>query len=390
MRNITIKLIRYFDPNINLYSFNEREEIIILGITSIIMCLFQALYTFSLGLKIDCLILLFFSILITINLFLYKYNIISFKTYCHLYMLNLVIGLNAVNFDAGMISSPSMIWLAIVPICAIIHTGIFWGTIWSINSVVLSITLHLLFQNNIIFFNEFNYQQTIKVSQSNLFTAPLLFFVTFLYYFKKNQNTLAFNQPLVEIGQSTSFIMHEFSKPINRLMNSDQINQEDVRSIIDLYSLAKILSNQNKSNNLSIETIKIDDLIYKILNKYQSFILEKSIQIFFSPSGIEIKTSFLLLEIVIDNLIRNAIENKTDDNTTYIIYIQCSNKNITITNTSSKNNFNSSQPIFGNSTKIGHMGVGLYIVHKIINQLGYKFSIEFNKMQSTTNASIDF
>lgn len=210
-----------------------------------------------------------------------------------------------------------------------------------------------------------------------------------MYFYNKNKNTISENQPLVEIGQSTSFILHEISKPIKRIEKNP--NKEDIEQIISFYNLANVLS--IKVNNLKLDDVHIINVVNSIILKYSDALSTFNIQIVQNATdrNIILKSNCKLLEILIDNLIKNAIENNIQNNSSDDIYINISENELCIQNTL----FNSDIEIEdmlrpGFSTKNGNMGMGLMIISNICNNLNHKLEININKKEKKLSFKIIF
>lgn len=221
--------------------------------------------------------------------------------------------------------------------------------------------------------------QVVFTYRAGLYYDPICLLVLsilailFLYLFKYriiSLETLSFNKPLVELGASTSFLLHEVSKPLSRL-NAKEKNSNDLNSVIELVNMAKTLSSGDAiSSELEIN---LKEIITEVLSKYSDELAYFKVQVLLTNLNVKVKSNYKLLFIIIDNLIRNAIENFEENFVDYKIAIEYENNILLISNDINESNLNFKVEL-GNSSKKGHMGVGLFLVSKLASSLNIKFN----------------
>ena len=184
------------------------------------------------------------------------------------------------------------------------------------------------------------------------------------------------DKTFAQYGKSSSFLMHEIAKPLNRIkQNPDNVIVE-LERLNEIYLIADSIRNKENQKHI-IETVNIDKLIEIILEKYKSFIDLYKITIKIeNNNNHNIQSSKKLIEFALDNIIRNAIEASVELSGEKYIYINIGKNIIIIKNSFNVLEFNKSNLFKPMSTsKLGHMGVGLYITKMILENLKHKINI---------------
>jgi signal transduction histidine kinase len=162
-----------------------------------------------------------------------------------------------------------------------------------------------------------------------------------------------------KLGKATSFILHEISKPIFSMElenESDKIKIEELKSKLEI---ARQLQEGLISNKQ--EPVRLDKIIEDVLEENRKFIN-------FFPLNLELNIDEVnwigdskLVKTIISNLIRNSIEAITTVQVEPFIRINLKNNKLIIVNNfqTSLNENELFQPM--KSSKIGNMGMGLYI-----------------------------
>lgn len=191
---------------------------------------------------------------------------------------------------------------------------------------------------------------------------------------------------------------HEIQTPlavikskIELLIQSKNLNESDVQIIQAAYNASNKLSSLNKAllllskieNNQfkEIETIGLISFIEKTLEHFEDLAEIKNIKIEKNYSSeLKIKMNPILAEILISNLIQNAIRHNVKDGTIKIDLMQHS---FSISNTSDSN-IENTQTLFNrfhkNEASAESIGLGLAIVKEICDK--YLIEIEYSCMNN--------
>lgn len=181
-----------------------------------------------------------------------------------------------------------------------------------------------------------------------------------------------------KLGKATSFILHEISKPILNLEvenESDKLKIEDLKHKLEI---ARQLQDGMISN--SFDSVNINKLINELLEENKKFIDYYSLKPSYSSEDTVWKGDSKLIKTILSNLIRNSIE-------AVILVKEHPRLNINLKDNCLKitNNFHSTlsenelfQPM--KSTKVGNMGMGLYISKSLADsqKLDLKIKIDGN------------
>lgn len=358
---IYLKSIKYFSQS-SSSDVNNSNEVVGLIIVCLAMTIFQSVYCLAIGLFIDSTITFIMSVLYAFTLLLYKLGRIRIITLGRSMVVVCIIGIWGVNMDAGMGVNPSMIWFPVIPIFAIIATGTTEGLIWSLASILLNYSsMHLAKIFNYSF-NEFNQDQWFEVGSSNLITAPLLFFGIFAYFYHKKNKDISIHSKFAQIGMDTSYLVHELGKPIFRMKNAQSINDQDIKKIIEIYSMVEDIRNEQSKN---ITEVDLNKTLTDVIREYDEYLHKFDFQKSLPNKQIFIKANSTAIEIIIKNLILNAIEGAIKTNTP-ILKIDLKENELFIENNycSSQIDFDEAETLL-NSNKPGNLGVGLFLTKKL-------------------------
>lgn len=221
-----------------------------------------------------------------------------------------------------------------------------------------------------------------------------LFALCFISYFYTHSKRIAFLKKefrFSNIGKTSSFLIHEISKPIFN-KSSAELESSETKNLKDLINITKYMISGNIPES-EFQEINLNATIQNIITNLDSSGLVKfldiKINIIIEPD-IFLKTSQKGFEIIIANLIKNALEalapyyDKEEYRKLLIIEINYN---------SEKNILTISNPIFdllaiknfhkwsdiNFTTKDGHQGVGLHIAHTLCSKCHLKISNEFVK-----------
>ena len=181
-----------------------------------------------------------------------------------------------------------------------------------------------------------------------------------------------------EIKLFTENASHEMMTPIavinsklDMMLQSTNLSEEESKNLIDLYSATAKLTKLNQSllllvkidNNLlkDKEEVNLKKLIEEKLAYFQEFIQQKNISINLDLQDKELLMSKYLADILLDNLIGNAIRHNQIDGS---INIELSSAKLVISNTSEADALDPSVAFerFYKSPSSEGMGLGLAIV----------------------------
>lgn len=376
---MTTKIIYIFLRLVQYYTTHERtntekgKELAGLVLVCFAMSIVQVIYCFIIGLKIDASIALLMAIFYILGLTIYRHFQIELITLGRAMVVTSILGIWAVNMDAGMGVNPSMIWYPAIPLFAIIATGVKEGLIWTLVSIALSFSSMYLAKHFNYTFNEFNSSQWFDVGSSNLITAPLLiYFILSYFYFKKNRD-IDINSKFAQIGMNTSYLVHELGKPIFRLKNNPQRSNEEIEKIIEVYT---IINDLKKGSADKLEEISLNDIIKKTIHDYENILKELNINIVDKCENLKCIGNKASIEIIIKNLLTNAIEAAKNTTDPCLIIQQVGHNTLQIENNfiPNSNIFNEDDYIL-NSSKSGNLGVGLVLTKQLCLLNNIKFEI---------------
>ena len=194
---------------------------------------------------------------------------------------------------------------------------------------------------------------------------------------------------------------HEIQSPLavlqsklELLMQTKPLNEEQAGLITDLANASKRMSRLNKSlilltkiendQFLEKEILSVKDILQKLLQQYEFQINQKSIQCTFeNEADITIKANKTLIEILISNLLSNAIRHNVQDGS---IKILLQAKRLVIQNSGKPSSLDP-QKIFQrfqkDSADSDSIGLGLEIVKKICTMNHYSIEYRFTDQLHT-------
>lgn len=210
-------------------------------------------------------------------------------------------------------------------------------------------------------------------------------FMMFIYYFGiyPKLNKVASDLKFTSIGKSTSFIMHEISKPVDRLSHkNEKYFSKEIEEISEMLSIAQDIRS-NKILNAKKEVCNLRDIVEERLNHYQSFLTYFNIKVINEiPDDYIVMAPHKYINIIIDNLIKNAIEASklVEPVDNRFLGLSIKNTYFTINNpfTVSIELTKMFEP--NNSTKIGNMGVGLYLCKHFCEALDWDLRVTHQQL----------
>jgi signal transduction histidine kinase len=177
-------------------------------------------------------------------------------------------------------------------------------------------------------------------------------------------------------------VSHELRSPIQVALNSvelleltqielkdNKVIQRLKRSINQMEQISEAFLWLASNRSVEHEITNPSDVLQESINGYMKQHPNKQINFMNHVSQkLQIRTPQSVFIVIIDNLLRNAIQHGSDDE---IQVILCED-NILITNSHSAN------PALNNQSKTGGYGVGLMIVERICQRLDWKLSMQSN------------
>jgi signal transduction histidine kinase len=177
-----------------------------------------------------------------------------------------------------------------------------------------------------------------------------------------------------------------FQSKLELLMQTKPLNEEQAMLITDLANASKRMSRLNKSlilltkidndQFLEKEVLSVRDILQKLVRQYEFQIEQKSIQCSFEDAkDITIEANKTLIEILLSNLLSNAIRHNIQDG---FIKIILKEKELVIQNSGKLSSLDP-QKLFqrfqNDSIDPGSIGLGLEIAKKICTL--YHYSIQY-------------
>lgn len=221
-----------------------------------------------------------------------------------------------------------------------------------------------------------------------------------------NLLTRQINEKYLNQKQYSENLSHELLTPLaiirtkaELLMQSPHLREEDLINIDDILKTVSRLSKINQSfilltkikNNQFIDKQKVNlkAIIEHAISIFEDQIDSKSIQLkIVEKEAVVLDTNFNLLDILISNLIKNAVFHNVQDG---FIQIEISSNTLKIINSGDNHQMNNEQLFnrFVSVKKEDHqIGLGLSIVKKICEVL--HFQIHYHQTQNTHHFELNF
>lgn len=190
---------------------------------------------------------------------------------------------------------------------------------------------------------------------------------------------------------------HEMQTPlavikanVNLLMQSPHMGSDEMNQVQSIDNTVKKISSLNKAllllskieNNQfnEIKQISLPETVNSVLANYQELIEAKGIEVKkHSSENVELKMNPMLSEILISNLIQNAIRHNKPKGK---INIDISDKHLLISNTGDPLTIDPSDLFVRfkkNDTSKDSLGLGLSIVESIVKLYGFKIEYHYNE-----------
>ena len=152
-----------------------------------------------------------------------------------------------------------------------------------------------------------------SLTEDALQTAiPVWLFSIFWFFsiIKIREKMALQEKKFAELGKTTSFLLHEIQSPLNRLKDSHHIEKERIQEIDQLNNILNISQaiSAGKIESLENKTFLISESIHNQIDKYDKQISASEIKIETQLETCDINSNRELFNILINNLLKNAIE----------------------------------------------------------------------------------
>lgn len=239
----------------------------------------------------------------------------------------------------------------------------------------------------------------IPIVQRNLsqeITVPAVFiwFFSMMWYLsvraiqkKAHDNDLVFS----ELGKISNFLLHELSSPIHRLNSSTLSDTEpllikEIKNITNLLNLTKALTQKNLK--IELTEVNLRKVFELHTSNYQRTINHLNIKLTNSITNTSKRTSEEFINIIVKNLIENAIEylSTSDfDNKELEIFesFEKEQYSITVSNIAKKVPKKELEqffdPHYSTKGQTGtNQGLGLFISRSLCQAIGVDLSVKFS------------
>lgn len=221
----------------------------------------------------------------------------------------------------------------------------------------------------------------------NMFCLQGICYLAYYYVTLPKLKLTNQEKKMASYGKASSFIMHEMAKPLTRLKQNPENIETELSHIQDVFKISRMI-NDNVHSDVEIEEVSLDTVIYDVLGNYQKYIDEFKIELKLNIISNKVLSDKKYIYYIVDNLIKNAIEEVKTHNEK-IIEINFDKNDFIISNKIESTIINEKQlasPM--KSSKDGHMGVGLFISKILAEKMSHQ--IEFKVYNSVYTAVINF
>ena len=230
--------------------------------------------------------------------------------------------------------------------------------------------------------NDFSYvipgfSSRTDVFINNICLQALCYLVYYYVTLPKLRLTMQ-EKKMAEYGKASSFILHEMAKPLSRLKQDSSNVEVEISKIQDVYQISRMI-NDMVASDLPKSSVKVDEIFLEALRVYEEFIKHGGINIKMHIKNVEQHTNAKYLALIFDNLLKNAIE-EVQNHTIKEIEIVLNDKCFLISNKIESKIIDST--FFGNpmnTSKEGHMGVGLFIGKTLAEKMSYRLDFKISR-----------
>lgn len=328
---IGVKFRDFHIRNINKVKASSVEgydiEVGILLICFYMWC-FQLIYCVIIGLFLEPIVCVLAIILYLLGLFLFRLGKITIMSLLHLSCFITATGILACNLDSGMQVNPTYIFLASSSIFCIPKVGIWRGFLWTLYSVIISVSFILIGFNHDLSLNYRTLEQIQNLSVSNAITVPFLIcsIISFFYWKKEDymnqviQNNIMLSKLKKEKEKLLRMLFHDLGRNTSLLsgyleLSADRkfTKEEKARLYRHVQEIKEVLKN---ARSLDTESIKEDkekvstlDLYSELKSLFIDELTRKNTKLIFEGKArlININVNHMRNH-VLGNIISNAIK----------------------------------------------------------------------------------
>ncbi len=126
---------------------------------------------------------------------------------------------------------------------------------------------------------------------------------------KKKQALYDMQERFANIGKQSSYVFHEIKKPINRLINSSPIHDQDLKRVNNIILNVELMLSHSEVFSHSFRPFKLKDIFYEIEKDFRDFFEIYNIQFaFIDHDSKDLMANEDLIYQVFNNLTTNAVE----------------------------------------------------------------------------------
>lgn len=207
------------------------------------------------------------------------------------------------------------------------------------------------------------------------------------------ENISAFEQQKQFIGNASHELQTPLAIAINKLellIENENLKNNQAKSIAEVMSIIERLIRLNKSllfltkienkQFLDNQTILLNEVVQKNVNDLEEIATFKGVKIQVkSARDLYVKMDISLANIIVSNLLRNAVFHNINDGN---VYVEITEKSIKISNTGSEQKLDENlifTRFYKPNNNTNGTGLGLAIVKAIANLYRFKISYSYNK-----------
>lgn len=140
----------------------------------------------------------------------------------------------------------------------------------------------------------------------------IIYILSVAIYFvvtKKRQALYEMQERFANIGKQSSYIFHEIKKPINRLINSSPIDDQDLKRVNNIILNVELMLRNSEVFSHSFRAFKLETILNQIERDFKDFFEIYDIQFeHINHRGEELNANEDLIYQVFNNLTTNAVE----------------------------------------------------------------------------------
>lgn len=141
------------------------------------------------------------------------------------------------------------------------------------------------------------------------FIVYALSMAMFFIVTKKKQALYDMQERFANIGKQSSFVFHEIKKPINRLINSSPIHDQDLKRVNNIILNVELMLSHSDVFSHSFKPVNLKHLFHELEKDFKDFFETYNIQFeYIDHNSRELMGNEDLIYQVFNNLMTNAIE----------------------------------------------------------------------------------